>query len=55
MRRVMPPARFGGNRLDPASDAPAHGEHTAEILAELGRSESDIADLAAGAIAKPAD
>jgi crotonobetainyl-CoA:carnitine CoA-transferase CaiB-like acyl-CoA transferase len=55
MRRVMPPARFGGRRLDPASDAPAHGEHTAEILAELGRSESDIATLATESIARGAD
>ncbi len=48
MRRVKPPARFGGDRLAPASDAPGHGQHSAEILAELGRSADDIAALAAG-------
>ena len=36
MRRVKPPAHFGGDRLEPAADAAAHGQHTAEILAELG-------------------
>jgi len=42
MRRVKPPAKFGGERLAPAHDCPAHGEHTAEVLAELGRSQADI-------------
>jgi crotonobetainyl-CoA:carnitine CoA-transferase CaiB-like acyl-CoA transferase len=42
MRRVKPPARFGGDRLAPASGGPAHGEHTVEILTELGRSQADI-------------
>lgn len=51
MRRVKPPARFTGERLDPAIDAPGHGEHTAEILESLGRSAADIAALAeAGAV-----
>ncbi len=55
MRRVMPPARFAGERLDPASDAPAHGEHTAEILAELGRLQPDIDALTEQSIARGAD
>jgi crotonobetainyl-CoA:carnitine CoA-transferase CaiB-like acyl-CoA transferase len=45
MRRVKSPAQFSGERLDPASDSPAHGEHTREILAELGRSEEDLKRL----------
>ena len=47
MRRVKPPARFTGARLAPAADAPGHGQHTAEILARLGRSADEIAALAA--------
>jgi len=55
MRRVKPPARFGGERLVPASDAPAHGEHTVEILSELGRSATEIAQLLDGSIASVGD
>jgi len=55
MRRVKPPARFGGDRLTPAADGPAHGEHTAEVLASLGRSESDIAALAEQGVALSSD
>ncbi len=46
MRRVKPPAQFGGERLEPASNSPAHGEHTLDVLRELGRSEADIAVMA---------
>ena len=45
MYRVKPPARFRGDRLVPASGAPGHGQHTTEILAELGRSDADVAAL----------
>jgi len=45
MRKVRPPAQFASTRLPLASDAPAHGEHTAAILAELGHSEADISGL----------
>ena len=47
IRRVKPPARFGGQRLQPAAHAAAHGEHTHEILTELGYTETDIAALVA--------
>ena len=47
IRRVKPPARFAGQRLQPAAHAAAHGEHTHEILTELGYTETDIAALVA--------
>jgi len=53
MRRVKPPARFASNRLTPASDSPAHGEHTVEILAELGHSPADIDAMIATGAAQP--
>jgi len=55
MRRVKPPAQFGGERLVPAADGPAHGEHTLEILAELGRSQANIDALVAEGAAQPND
>ena len=55
MRRVLPPAQFGGERLTPARDCPAHGEHTREILAELGHDESAIATLLEQDVARPPD
>ena len=55
MVRVMPPARFGGAATAPAGHCPAHGEHTEEILAELGRTADDIATLVASDVVRPAD
>jgi crotonobetainyl-CoA:carnitine CoA-transferase CaiB-like acyl-CoA transferase len=52
MHRVKPPARFDAERLAPAADAPAHGEHTAEILERLGRSAADIAELVEAGVAR---
>jgi len=45
MLRIKPPAQFGGERLEPASDSPAHGQHTTQVLKSLGRSDADIAAL----------
>ncbi len=45
MRRVKPPAQFSGRRLEPASNSPAHGQHSREVLAALGRSEAQIKQL----------
>jgi crotonobetainyl-CoA:carnitine CoA-transferase CaiB-like acyl-CoA transferase len=42
MLRVKPPAQFGGERLDTASNSPAHGQHTREVLGELGMSDAKI-------------
>jgi CoA:oxalate CoA-transferase len=45
MRRVKMPAQFAGERSEPASASPAHGEHTREVLEALGRSAEEIAGL----------
>ena len=45
MRRVKPPARFSGERLAPAADSPAHGAHSREVLASLGRTNAQIDEL----------
>lgn len=55
MRRVKPPARFGGDRLPPASDSPAHGEHTTEVLSELGYGTDAIASLIEAKVARRLD
>jgi crotonobetainyl-CoA:carnitine CoA-transferase CaiB-like acyl-CoA transferase len=55
LRRVKPPARFGGERLAPACDSPDHGENTTEVLTELGYSVDDIASMIADNVARPAD
>ncbi|HIG42676.1 MAG: CoA transferase [bacterium] len=54
MRRIKPPAQFQGERLTPAADSPAHGQHTIEILREIGRSDSEIEGLAREGITGPA-
>ncbi|MCZ6641396.1 MAG: CoA transferase, partial [Gammaproteobacteria bacterium] len=36
MRIVRSPARFGGTRLPVARPSPGHGEHTLEVLSEIG-------------------
>jgi crotonobetainyl-CoA:carnitine CoA-transferase CaiB-like acyl-CoA transferase len=46
MRRVRLPARFGGTQLEPAGHSPAHGEHTRQVLQELGYSDGDIQRMA---------
>ena len=52
MRRVKMPAQFEGERLEPASHGPAHGEHTHEVLANLGLSAEDIDGLVAEGVAR---
>ncbi len=39
------PVDFGETQWSPRWMAPSHGQHSAEVLAELGRSEQDIAGL----------
>ena len=39
------PVDFGGTPWAPRAMAPAHGEHTEEVLSELGRTAAEIAAL----------
>jgi crotonobetainyl-CoA:carnitine CoA-transferase CaiB-like acyl-CoA transferase len=49
------PIEIGGHDFSLVRQAPAIGEHTAEILAQLGLKETEIADLARrGIVAMPA-
>lgn len=45
MRRVKSPAMFRGERLAPSTDSPAHGEHTRDVLLELGYTDADVAGM----------
>jgi crotonobetainyl-CoA:carnitine CoA-transferase CaiB-like acyl-CoA transferase len=49
------PADFGGHPPQPRWRAPALGEHTEEVLAELGHSQDDIDRLLATAAGRPDD
>ncbi len=52
MRRVKLPAQFEGERLAPAAASPAHGEHTQDVLSELGRSAESIEALIERGVAR---
>ncbi len=54
MIRIKPPAQFGGKRTEPGGASPAHGEHTAEILARLGLGDAKIERLFAENLARGA-
>jgi crotonobetainyl-CoA:carnitine CoA-transferase CaiB-like acyl-CoA transferase len=45
LRLVAPPLSFAGERLRLRTAPPALGEHSAEILSELGYDVGDIQDL----------
>lgn len=44
------PIRYSATTLSPTIDAPEVGEHSASVLAELGYSEQEVADLVIGEI-----
>ena len=51
-RQYAPPFKLSGHDFAVTRDAPAQGEHTAEVLREAGYDDAAIAALAiAGAIA----
>lgn len=45
LRQTRPAARFSGTKTEIRRGAPMHGEHTAEILADIGLTESDLSRL----------
>jgi crotonobetainyl-CoA:carnitine CoA-transferase CaiB-like acyl-CoA transferase len=52
LRAVTSPAKFGGERLGPASPSPGHGEHTVAVFEGLGVDPGEMARLIqAGVIA----
>ena len=47
---VAPPLSVEGERVPHRSPAPALGEHTAEVLAEAGYAEAEVAELSAAGV-----
>jgi crotonobetainyl-CoA:carnitine CoA-transferase CaiB-like acyl-CoA transferase len=47
MQYVAPPTKFSGTPAAIRRPAPLHGQHTAEILAEAGYTNTEIDSLAA--------
>ncbi len=45
LRQTRPAARFSRTKTEIRRGAPMHGEHTAEILADIGLTESDLSRL----------
>ena len=54
IRMPRPAARFGGPARTPLPAAPHHGEHTREVLRELGLADAEIDALAAQGVVQAA-
>jgi len=50
LRQARPAARFSGTPVDRFAGAPALGSNTADVLAEAGYGDAEIADLAAAGV-----
>ena len=50
VRQARPAARFGRTPAAAARPAPAHGQHSAEILGEIGYTETEISALTASGV-----
>ena len=50
MRIVKAPPKFGGERLEPGSPSPDHGQHTREVLASLSMDAAKIESLVADGV-----
>jgi len=48
IRQPRSPIRFRRHRHEPDPSAPALGEHTEALLAEVGHSPASVADLVSG-------
>ena len=49
-RRILAPPMFGGERLQPGTGAPGHGEHSQQVLESFGLSDTTIDELKAKAV-----
>jgi crotonobetainyl-CoA:carnitine CoA-transferase CaiB-like acyl-CoA transferase len=52
-RGIREPIRFGGTPVGTVRAAPTFGQHSAEVLADAGYSQDEIAALAAGGVISP--
>lgn len=53
VRQVLPVASFGDQPKPPVGEPPRYGQHTVEILRELGRSDTEIEAMATDGVLGP--
>ena len=54
-RQYAPPFKLGGHEFGVLREAPAQGQHTAEILHDAGYDDARIAELAAAGVIRKSD